>query len=130
MPFTSGLVYSLRPFWTGLTDLIQDELKHVLANWTKGRPVHSIALGHAVRVVSDNTGTREERHSFRQRKVHDYCFSLINEGLQYGEPMSYALFAMLDVAPPGLSAQEKQSAESLAWKALSRGWERAVSGFP
>lgn len=105
----------------------QNELRQVLADWTHGQPVRSIALGHPVR-VNEKTKT-EERHTFRQTKVHDYCFRLLNECVIFGEPMPWELFSQLDLAPSDLSLEERQAAESLAWKAQLHGWNRALSGF-
>jgi hypothetical protein len=110
-----------------MNNLIQSELRQVLADWTHGQPIRSIELGHPVR-VNPKTGA-EERHTFRQTQVHDYCFTLLSECVDYGQPMPWELFSMLDIAPPDLSLEERQAAESLAWKAQLRGWNNAISGF-
>jgi len=114
-------------------DLIQDELRSVITAWAEGRRIHAIPLGHPVRY---NEKTRaEEPHVFRQRRAYDYCFTLIHAGLeaqgQKQEALSWGLFLLLtSSAPKDLSTEERQAAESLAWKALNRGWDRALSGFP
>jgi hypothetical protein len=138
-----------------MNDLIKSELVEVIRNWADGRRIHAIPLGHPVRVVTDPNGynPREERHVFRQKRAYDYCFTLIAAGLEHSEPprpfaipqkqfatpvqspkfeaLTWELFMLLtSSAPPDLSTEERQAAESLAWKALNRGWNRALSGFP
>jgi len=114
-----------------MNDLIQDELRAIITDWTEGRRNHAIQLGHPVR-RNEKTG-KEERHVFRQRKAYDYCFWLIAQALtsEKQERISWAMFSMLgDGAPEDLSTEERQAAESLAWKALCRGWKNAIAGFP
>jgi hypothetical protein len=113
-----------------MQDLIHDELREVIERWAQGQRIHAIALGHPVRV---NEQGAEERHVFRQRRAYDYCFSLIGTALTSpkAEQISFALFTMLtEGAPKDLSLEERQAAESLAWKALCRGWQNALAGFP
>ena len=112
-----------------MDDLIKIELEEVLEDWNSGRRIPVIPLGHAVRVTSDH---REVPHTFRQIKAYSYCFELIEAGM-HDLPMAWELFCMLcqsDLAPAGLSAEEKEAAESMAWKALHRGWRKATAGFP
>jgi hypothetical protein len=119
-------------------DLIEDELRQVLADWNAGKPVRSIALGHTTRVDGVNAHglPAEMRNAFRQRKALAYVFQLIEAGLQLGMPFTWdQFFALcLDERDKGVKAdltqQEIEAAESLAWKALLRGWNRALAGFP
>jgi hypothetical protein len=117
-----------------MNDLIKHELAEVIQAWADGRRIHAIPLGHPVHVVTDKNGTREERHVFRQKRAYDYCFTLIAAGLEQSpkfEALTWELFLLLtSSAPKDLSTEERQAAESLAWKALNRGWGRALSGFP
>ncbi len=128
-----------------MDDLIEDELRQVLADWNAGKPVRSIALGHTTRVDGVNAHglPAEMRNAFRQRKALAYVFQLIEAGLQLGMPFTWDQFFALclderDKAKPKhdlqpvdyLSREEIEAAESLAWKALLRGWNRALAGFP
>ncbi len=117
-----------------MNDLIHDELASVLRDWQERNPVRTIVLGHRVRVKvlknerGQELGTVEEPHVFRQKKVLDYVFRLIAVSLDH-LPMSFEMFSLLnDLAPEGLSAEERQAAESLAWKAVTVGWKRAIAG--
>jgi hypothetical protein len=111
-----------------LNDLIQDELRQVMKDWQAGTGVRSIPIGHSVRLNQDGT---EVPHVFRQKKTHEYAFRLIDIGMHSDRGLEYDEFCMLfGVAPPELSAEEREAAQSLAWKALSRGWKRAIAGFP
>jgi hypothetical protein len=113
-----------------MNDLIQAELRQVVTDWMDGRRIQAIPLGHPVRLNNDGV---EEPHVFRQKKAYDYCFSLIATALTTDkqERLSWAMFSLLtDSAPKDLSTEERQAAESLAWKALCRGWHNAISGFP
>jgi len=110
-------------------DLIQSELRQVINTWAEGGRINAIPLGHSVRVEKG----REVPQSFRQRAAYDYCFWLIGAALedQKKEQITWALFLMLaDQAPKDLTLEERQAAESLAWKALNRGWQQALAGFP
>jgi len=117
-----------------MNDLIQDELRGVLSDWTGGKQVRSIALGHPVRVVIDQHGNQaEERHEFRQKVTLEFVFRLIGNGLQQEQPIEFAWFHdMAEELGRGmqLSAEETGAAISLAWVALHRGWSRALTGFP
>jgi hypothetical protein len=111
-----------------MNDLIQDELEAVLDDWRNGRRIRTIALGHPVRL---NRQGQEERHKFRQLATYEYCFQLIELGL--AAPLeSHAEFCAMaagNTIASELTTEEREAAESLAWKALVRGWTRATSGF-
>lgn len=107
-------------------DLIEEELRQMIAEWTAGKEVRTIELGHSVRLNQEGT---EEPHKFRQRRALDYCFRLIAAALEHERPISFETFALLsELAPADLSTEERQAAESLAWKALARGWRNAITG--
>jgi hypothetical protein len=124
-------------------DLIEDELRKVLADWNAGKEIRSIALGHSTRVegVDAHGSPLHVRNVFRQRKALAYVFQLIEAGLKLGMPFTWDLFfslcleerdtARLHGLQPAdyLSRQETEAAESFAWAALVRGWNRALTGF-
>lgn len=110
-----------------MNDLIHDELMQVIGDWANGRPLRTVALGHPVR--RDPKTGEEQRHTFRQRRVQDYCMNLIIVGVEH-LPIDFPEFQLMtDMAPKDLSAEERAAAESLAWKALLRGWKNALTGF-
>jgi hypothetical protein len=119
-------------------DLIEDELRAVLADWNAGKPIRTIVLGHRVRVegVNDYGLPREVGSPFRQRKALHYTLSLIESGLRLGMPFTWDQFfeLCLEERSKGvkidLTREEMEAADSLAWKALLRGWNRAITGFP
>jgi hypothetical protein len=120
-----------------MQDLIEEDLRKVLAAWDAGEPVRSIVLGHSTVVdgVDQSGMPREVRQVFRQRKAHAYAFQLIAAGLRLRPPFLHSDFwqIVVDVgarATTDLTVQECDAAESLAWKALLRGWRIAITGFP
>lgn len=127
-----------------MQDLIEDELRRVLADWNAGKEIRTVALGHSTRVEGLKHGLPlEVRHSFRQRKAMAYVFQLIEAGLRLKMPFLWGDFFRLcleereagklkhDLQPLDyLSKEEAEAAESLAWKALLRGWNFALTGFP
>jgi hypothetical protein len=116
-----------------MNDLIQDELKAVVHAWQTGHSVQSIVLGHTMREVYVDGLRGEEPHVFRQKKVHDFVFALIEANL---EDLPLVDFSHFDAVAEekakefGLSLEESAAGKSLAWAALRRGWKRALSGFP
>jgi hypothetical protein len=116
-------------------DLIEDELRAVLADWNAGKEIRTLALGHSTRVEGLKDGfPLEVRNSFRQRHAVQYVFQLIEAGLRLKMPFPYSAFFSLCLdqrhAVNDLSREEIDAAESLAWKALLRGWNVALTGFP
>jgi len=111
-----------------MDELIKDELAATLKDWRAGQRIAAIPLGHPVRL---NRSGAEERHTVRQLQTYAYCFDLIEAGIE-DPPDSWGSFCALasGISPAELSNEEKQAAESLAWKALLRGWRRATAGFP
>lgn len=115
-----------------MNDLIQDELKAVLAKWHQGEAVQAIALGHAQREVEVAGERTLEHHVFRQKKTYAFVFDLIEANLKDLPLVAFGMFdAIADEKAKefGLSAEERGAAVSLAWVALRRGWSRAISGF-
>ena len=116
-----------------MNDLIQDELRKVLHDWHSGEAVRSIALGHSVREVEVDGQRSHEHHVFRQKKVHEFVFALIEASLPNAPLIDFDFFdavAQEKARDLGLSTEERAAAVSLAWVALRRGWARALSGFP
>jgi hypothetical protein len=116
-----------------MNDLIQDELKKALSDWHSGEKVQAIALGHSVREVEVAGERTHEHHVFRQKKTYAFVFDLIEANLEDLPLIDFSLFdAVADEKAKayGLSAEERGAGVSLAWVALRRGWNRALSGFP
>jgi hypothetical protein len=112
-----------------MDDLINDEVTEVLEQWRAGRRVAVLQLGHSVRV--NPTTRQEERHKFRQLAAYAYAFQLIEKGLET-EIATHEDFCFMasTLSPKALSTEEREAAESIAWKTLRRGWHNAISGFP
>jgi hypothetical protein len=109
-------------------DVIKDELLERIADWQQGKPIRTIAIGHRTR---RNDAGQEEPQHFRQRQAHDYAFHLIEAGAQYELPLPFDIFSLLvQMAPADLTAEERQAAESLAWKVLAKGWRSTIGEFP
>lgn len=116
-----------------MNDLVQDELKAVLAKWHSGEAVNAIALGHAQREVEVAGERTLEHHVFRQKKTYAFVFDLIEANLEDLPLVDFGMFdAIADEKAKqfGLSLEERGAGVSLAWAALRRGWARALGGFP
>jgi hypothetical protein len=116
-----------------MNDLVQDELKAVLAQWSTGEKVNAIALGHATREVEVAGERTHEHHVFRQKKTYAFVFDLIEANLEDLPLIDFGMFdAVADEKAKvyGLSTEERAAGVSLAWVALRRGWSRAIGGFP
>jgi hypothetical protein len=112
-------------------------------DWNAGKPVRSIDLGHVHRMTEHPGGAPtvdlSKRLSNDQERAHAYCFYILAwYAADVNElPKSHADFiATCDVLEKefretgdnGLTAEELDAAESLAWKAMLIGWRRAVDG--
>jgi hypothetical protein len=118
-----------------MQDLIEEGLRAVLADWNAGKSIRSIVLGHSTRVEGFQHGKPlEVPVVFRQRKALAYVFQLVAAGLRLKMPFLYDDFFRLcldERSKAGdLNREEMEAAESLAWKALLRGWNFALTGFP
>jgi|HubBroStandDraft_6_1064221.scaffolds.fasta_scaffold04109_5 hypothetical protein len=113
-----------------MDELIKDELATTVQEWRDGQRIRAIPLGHPVRYILENGQRKEEPHTVRQLQTYAYCFELIDAGIAE-PPENYGAFCAMasGLSPAELSNEEKEAAESLAWKALTRGWRRALSGF-
>lgn len=135
---------------------IHKHLQDKISEWKSGKGVCIPRLGHQHREMQWEPGNPNSRriddskifHN-RQEAALEWCFFLIEEFLNrdygprlYGENADvaysdFALFAdemeetrMQEIMGGKLSPEELTGAESLAWKALLVGWDRAVSGHP
>lgn len=115
-----------------MQDLIRDDLKTLLADWHAGRPVRTLILGHSMRLMpaKGNEPAYEEPIIFRQKRALAYAFALIDAALEddVGLLLTRKFEHYCAGAPADLSREEKEAAESLAWKALLRGWSLAIAG--
>lgn len=122
-------------------DKIRADVLKALGDWNAGRAVRSLELGHTQRQV-DTPGASprilQDRH-FRQDqdRAHAYCFHILAHFALHGAPESHEVFTHVcdqleqefRAGNEGLTAEELDGAESLAWKALAVGWRRAIDGY-
>lgn len=134
---------------------IHKQLKDKISEWKSGKTLSIPRLGHQHREMQWEPGNPDskridDRKIFhnRQDAALEWCFFLIEEFLSrdmgprlFGENADlaysdFALFAdeMEETKMAGivgvLSPEELTGAESLAWKALLVGWDRAIYGHP
>lgn len=124
---------------------IKPDVLAALADWKAGKPVKCLELGHVERMVERPPFGFVIDPSVRlyndQRRALAYAFDIIAFFEQRGGlPDTHEEFAALcaqceatfrtrdDHDYENLSAEEKDGAESLAWKALRFGWARAIAG--
>ena len=118
-------------------DLIADEIREALAAWDRPQQfIRVVALGHPVHVVpgeNENERDREVPHVFRQKMVYAYVFEILRVvGTDVDHEQFKALMPGVSTrvpANPPLSQEEREAAESFAWKVLRSGWNRALTGF-
>jgi hypothetical protein len=120
---------------------IKADVLQALDDWKAGKPVRSVELGHAQRMV-DQPGMSarigDDRFFQDQERAHAYCFRILEWFSKEGIPFPAdhdAFMKQCDVLErkfreqnDGLTAEELDGAESLAWKALLIGWQRAIDG--
>jgi len=94
-----------------MIDLIKNELQRVLADWDAGKPVRSLALGHA-------------EQNIRQKVAHTLAFELIRQSLSDDGLLH------MNAIPKEITKSEEDAAISLAAVAKLQGWNRAIAGFP
>lgn len=125
-----------------MNDLIKDEISQILEDWD--RPISNataswvrvVALGHPVRVVpgEGNEPAREVSHLFRQKAVYAYVFEILRcVEIDVDYDQFKALLPEVRkrvLSSPPLSKEERDAAESFAWKVLRVGWNHALTGFP
>ena len=118
--------------------LRKDVLK-ALEDWKAGKSVRGPELGHVHR-MQENPGSSplinmNEHVHCDQDRAYAYCFHII-EHFKDQRPATFEEFSVVcDVLErdfkadtEGLTAEELDGAESLAWKALLFGWARAIDG--
>lgn len=111
-----------------MREMIHNELIEVVSDWKDGNPIRAIVIGHAHR---QDPKTREHvRFDFDLQRAYEYVFDLVGRGLEL-EILDYELFCSLkEHNRPGLNLEERNAAESLAWKVLVNGWQRTLEQFP
>jgi hypothetical protein len=117
---------------------IKADVLQALDDWNSGKAVRSIELGHVHRMkqYSDSMPTIDlsKRLYNDQERAHAYCFYLIGKAVAEGVPSSHEEFLAWELSGfyraqfPDLTPEEAVAAESLAWKALLIGWQRALAG--
>jgi len=119
-------------------DLIEGEIREALADWDS-LPVRVLALGHSTHLVpgeGKNEPAREVHHVFRQKVTYAHVFAILRQAMDHAPaPLTWEQFKLyVDLAAPDplamvLSQEEREAAESFAWKVLRTGWNRALTGF-
>jgi|SRR5580704_6459051 hypothetical protein len=121
-----------------MQDLIADEIREALEAWDRPKQwVRVVALGHPVHLVpgeNENEPAREVPHIFRQKLVYAYVFEIlrcVGTEVDHGQFQALMPKVLTRVsADPALSQEEREAAESFAWKVLRVGWNHALTGFP
>jgi hypothetical protein len=117
---------------------IKPDVLQALQDWKAGKPVKSLELGHVHRMkdvpgFSPTIDASEHIHRDQER-AHAYVFHLIELFSLNGVPVDHDAFLgackdfQLSFSEEGLTAEELDAAEGLAWKALRFGWARAIEG--
>lgn len=126
---------------------IKSDTLQALADWKAGKPVRSLELGHVHRMKEHPGGGSpvvdlSVRLSIDQERLHAYCFHIIASYAENGVKGVFddaddheeflaacdALEQQFRSENEGLTAEELDAAEGLAWKALHVGWGRAIAG--
>jgi hypothetical protein len=122
---------------------IKFDVLQALRDWKAGKPVKTVELGHVHRMkdvpgFSPTIDTAEHIHRDQDR-AHAYCFHVIEYWISAPEltlPEHEEFLTVCDVVleprfrkeNEGLTVEELEGAEGLAWKALRFGWARAIEG--
>ena len=118
---------------------LKPDVLAALADWKAGKAVKCVELGHAHRMIERPPFgfTIDENNHLQndQERALGYCFQIVeffNEhGLPEGEEAHARFLAICDSLhgmDADLTREEKDGAQSLAWKALRVGWGRALAG--
>lgn len=124
---------------------IKSDVLQALETWKAGKPVRSLELGHAHHMI-EHPGMMpkidfSKRIDRDQERAHAYLFHLIELFSVNGVPKDHETFleacdeyeqtfdwGELSLADRHTFDTERNGAESLAWKALTVGWKRAIDG--
>jgi hypothetical protein len=124
---------------------IKPDVLQALQDWKAGKPVKSLELGHVHRMkdvpgFSPTIDASEHLHRDQDR-AHAYLFHLIELFSLNGVTEDHDAFLAacdeyeqtfdwgeLPVKEADVFNEERNGAESLAWKALRFGWARAIEG--
>ena len=119
-----------------------DVLK-VLADWKAGKAIRSLELGHVHRMKEVPGGSPlidiGQHFHQDQERAHAYLFHILSYFEEHGVPTSGLTWEGFETLcdgfekqfredVEGLTAEELDGAESLAWKALLFGWAKAIDG--
>ena len=127
---------------------LKPDVLQALQDWKAGKPVHSVELGHVHRMKETPGGASPQvdlsvRLSNDQERIHAFCFLLIewaatdkvNSPFLVTRDAPHQVFLGMSAEfaknweedKRGLTTEEREAAESLAWKALMIGWNRAIA---
>ena len=115
---------------------IRADVLQALDDWRAGKPVRSIELGHTQK-QEEHPGAsprilQDQHHPQDQVRAHAYCFAIIDtcRDVTHGAYEDFLKVCRVIAQEfDGLTDEERDGAESLAWKALLVGWKRATAGF-
>ena len=122
---------------------IKSDVSSALADWRAGKPVRALELGHTQRMIERPGASSVVSDDFfpqNQDRAYAYCFAIIEYCTAYqGFASSVLSWEEFNVAcgivnrkflqqNADLTPEERDGAESLAWKALRYGWARAIEG--
>ena len=114
---------------------IKPDVLKALEDWKAGKPVQSLELGHIHRMKDNGAHSPTIDMSVRlvndQERAHAYCFAILEHSIAFPQASHDAFLAhVANFVPqfPELTEEERVAAESLAWKALHVGWQRAIAG--
>jgi hypothetical protein len=121
---------------------LKPDVLQALQDWKAGKPVHSVELGHVHRMKETPGGASPQvdfsvRLHNDQERAHAYCFDILERisGMTQPPPDHDTFLNGWCIAAAwrkhrmdgGLTLEEALGAESLAWKALMIGWNRAIA---
>jgi hypothetical protein len=127
---------------------VKNDVLAALTDWKAGKPVRALELGHTQRMVErpgQSPVIGEEFFPQDQERAYAYCFAIIDQAANATDATMVAtatgvaeFFAIYERFSwmcgeiskhfSGLTPEERDGAESLAWKALRFGWARAIAG--
>jgi hypothetical protein len=114
---------------------IKPDVLQILKDWKDGKPVRSLELGH-VHSMIEHPGMSpridlSKRLELDQERAHEYCFAIMEfekDDLDSDHETFLKVCQMIREKFTDVTPEEAAGAESLAWKALTIGWKRAIEG--
>jgi hypothetical protein len=133
---------------------IKSDVLQALADWNAGKPVRSLELGHSHRMKETTEPTAQPQVDFSkfihrdQERTYAFCFTIIDaianskayvadhskdaQNPEHRPPETWEEFSdicdTLELEFGELTPEERDGAESLAWKVLRVGWAKAIAG--